>query len=219
MYGIIYKATNKLNGKVYVGQTTFKLEDRIKEHIKSAKRRERKYYFHKAIRKYGEDNFIWEVIAECNSKEELNKTEIEMIRKYNAFGTGYNLSIGGEGNSGLIHSAETRKKLSMYRGERGSFYGKHHTKEVIKRISESQKGIKGFNYGKYGQKSSIARRYIITTPEGKEFLVHGLADFCRNYKVEKLYHANLVKVANGERKHHKGYGCKRIYEELITCQR
>ncbi len=219
MYGIIYKATNKINGKIYIGQTTYPLDIRIKEHIKSTRRRKSRYYFHKAIKKYGEENFKWEIIAKCNSLKELNQSEIDMIKKYKTFECGYNLTIGGEGKSGYKHTDETKKKISeSLKGEKNFFYGKHHTQETIQKISEAQKGKKGFNYGKYGQKSSIAKKYIIVTPEGEKIFVHGLVDFCRNYKKEKLYHADLVKVANGKRKHHKGYKCKRLYEELIICQ-
>jgi len=216
MYGIVYKATNKVNGKVYIGQTTYPLNVRIKEHIKSIRRKKNKYYFHRALKKYGESNFIWKTIARCNSKEELNKVEIVTIKKCKSFGRGYNLSRGGEGNAGFKHSAETKKKLSRIKGEKASFYGKHHTEESKRKISEPQKGEKSFNYGKCGKKSPISKKYLIITPEKDRFFIHGLADFCKNYKKEKLYHSNLIKVANGERYHHKGYKCRRLHEELMN---
>lgn len=56
MYGVIYKATNILNGKCYVGQTTRHLIKRIRGHCTS----DANYYFSRALRKYGEDNFAWD---------------------------------------------------------------------------------------------------------------------------------------------------------------
>ena len=57
---IIYKVTNKINGKSYIGQTTQTLLKRKREHIKSAlRRKEGKNYFHWAIVEYGEENFEW----------------------------------------------------------------------------------------------------------------------------------------------------------------
>lgn len=52
--GIIYRAINKINGKGYIGLTTRSLQERKDEHIKSARIESDNYYFHKAIRKYGE---------------------------------------------------------------------------------------------------------------------------------------------------------------------
>ena len=77
--GLIYKATNKINGKSYVGQTIFTLAERIDGHIKSATKKDSPYHFHKAIRKYGEENFDWETICNCNGHGELNDKEIFYI--------------------------------------------------------------------------------------------------------------------------------------------
>ncbi len=72
-YGIVYKLTNKLNGMPYVGKTTRPLEVRFKEHTKADS------YIGNAICKYGEENFLCEVIEECETPEQLNEREIFWI--------------------------------------------------------------------------------------------------------------------------------------------
>lgn len=96
----IYKATNKINGKSYIGQS-IDFEHRKHTHI----HRRDKYcdpnsLFHKALDKYGEENFEWEILAEIPGKEFANAFEREMIRKYNTYKpNGYNLTKGGDGGS------------------------------------------------------------------------------------------------------------------------
>jgi len=97
MYGIIYKATNKINNKIYIGQTTQSLEDRIYFHKYRAYNELNVTHTHfiNAIRKYGINNFIWEVIDEANTQEELNEKEIYWIKYYNSIENGYNIQPGG----------------------------------------------------------------------------------------------------------------------------
>ena len=75
---IIYKYTNKLNGKIYIGQTVRTLEERLKEHI-----RKNKTIIDKALNKYGVDNFEIEILHKCNDVNELNEKEIYYINLYN----------------------------------------------------------------------------------------------------------------------------------------
>lgn len=70
---LIYKATNIENGKCYIGQTTKTLEHRKREHLDSAKNPI--FRFHRAIKMYGADKFIWEVIDTANTVDELNEKE------------------------------------------------------------------------------------------------------------------------------------------------
>jgi len=64
-----------------------------------------------------------------------------------------------------------------------------------------------------GSKNPLAKKYIITTPEGEEIFVHGIANFCRNYKKEKLYYGDLIGVAKGKLKQCKGYKCRYCTED------
>ena len=100
----IYKYTNKINGKHYIGQS-INLEMRRYAHKSSAFNEKAKDYdaqFHQAIRKYGWDNFDYEVIAELTpeeyTKEGLDTLERYFIKYYNSFNNGYNATEGGDSN-------------------------------------------------------------------------------------------------------------------------
>lgn len=97
MYGIIYKATNKINNKVYIGQTIKTLKERIYMHYYKAENSLNITHTHfiNAIRKYGKDNFDWEIIDQADTQEELNKKEIYWIQFYDSINNGYNIQKGG----------------------------------------------------------------------------------------------------------------------------
>ena len=134
---IIYKVINTINRKVYIGATIQPLEQRKKEHLSRAKQGS-KFTFHVAIRKYGFDNFVWEVLEHCNSVVEMNKREIYYISLYGTYNKkGYNMTKGGDGRRGPL-SEKAKEKL---RGNK-NFLGKTHTLEVRKRLSEVNKGNK-----------------------------------------------------------------------------
>lgn len=94
--GSIYVIKNKCNNKVYIGQTTQRVEERFKQHLKLLKTNS-KQLIHKAIKKYGKENFYYEVlVTNISSLEELNKLEEDFIKKYNSLTpNGYNLCLGG----------------------------------------------------------------------------------------------------------------------------
>lgn len=96
MKGFIYKVTNQVTGKIYIGQTRQTIEARWKQHLEKVKRNIDNTYFHNAIKKYGEEAFKIEVLEECNI-EELDSKEIFYIAKFDTFANGYNLTIGGGG--------------------------------------------------------------------------------------------------------------------------
>ena len=88
----IYKIQNLINGKIYIGQSIH-IKARFNAH-KSEARNGNTRPLYNAIRKYGVENFSFEVIEEC-SKEKLNEREIYWIKKYDSFHNGYNLTPGG----------------------------------------------------------------------------------------------------------------------------
>ena len=79
-YGIIYKATNAVTGKCYIGQTSKKFDKRKIDHKSRANTRNFAISaIYPAINKYGWDNFIWQITEDCFSKEELDEMEYHYI--------------------------------------------------------------------------------------------------------------------------------------------
>lgn len=108
----IYKYTNKINNKVYIGQS-INLEKRKYTHKSSAFNEKANDYnsqFHKAVRKYGLENFSYEVVVEISneeySKEILDDLEKYFIQYYNSFRCGYNATEGGDDNPNRAQKGE-----------------------------------------------------------------------------------------------------------------
>lgn len=147
---VIYKITNTVNNKVYIGQTQRTLETRVREHLQASETGEG-FYLHSAIRKYGWDKFTVEVIAETDNIEILNELEKFYISKYNSNHIGYNLAPGGYTNcmssdkvkayhDRVMRSPEVRAKISATMKDRiaksGGFSAEHrqHVSEGLKRF-------------------------------------------------------------------------------------
>jgi group I intron endonuclease len=214
---IIYKATNLINGKFYIGQTTKSLERRMNQHKSSSNNKD--YAFCRAIKKYGFENFKFEVLCECSSIEELNQKEIDFIRdfKANVNRIGYNMTIGGNGYGC---------------GENHPNFGKKRSEELRIRISESLKGRSKsdesklkMSQAKIGKKKSedakkkmsqakIGRKHPFYDHTIYQFqhLEHGI-EICTKQDLETKFNLKqgcLAKVCKGERNHHKGW---RLYRE------
>lgn len=106
-YGIIYKYTNRVNGRVYIGQTRVP-EKRKSSHDKAVG----DSAFHTAIRYWGVDRFDYEVLQECASADELNRAETEQIKlhKSNEDEFGYNQTSGGAGDT--VWTKEAKENAS-----------------------------------------------------------------------------------------------------------
>lgn len=98
MEGKIYKITNKINGKVYVGQTTKTLEERFQKHCWGTTKND-KYHLNvaikKAIKKYGKENFTIKLIEETETSK-LDEREVYWISFYDSYNKGYNCTLGGQ---------------------------------------------------------------------------------------------------------------------------
>jgi group I intron endonuclease len=120
--GIIYCATNKLNDKKYVGFTSKELSFRMNSHRYDAERGLNSK-FHNAIRKYGWNSFIWEILLESEDNNFLlNEMEAYYIKLLDTYKNGYNLTLGGRGhlggipwNKGIPRTFEIKQKLREQR--------------------------------------------------------------------------------------------------------
>ena len=140
--GIIYYARNKLNGKVYIGQTIKPLRRRKCLH-RSVSSLCGNNYFGRALLKYGLEGFDWEILSPVEAptrlllKEYLNIAEQMFIEQYDSMNRrkGYNSTEGGAGTAGSHHSIEVLKKMSE------AHKGHSHTEETRKQMSETRKNL------------------------------------------------------------------------------
>lgn len=169
----VYIHKNKINNKVYIGQTCQKLSKRWK----CGRGYETSPRFYNAILKYGWNNFEHIIVAEHLSQDEANKKEKELIKQYNSTDDNYGYNITDGGNN-FNHSEETKNKIGLansvsllgnkwtdhqrqiisekFSGEGNPFYGKQHTDQTKQLISEHRKGkCLGEEHHMYGKTHTI----------------------------------------------------------------
>lgn len=144
---IVYKTTNLVNGKIYIGQDS----KNNPNYLGSG------YIFLKAFNKYGKENFKKEILEHCQTKEELNDKEIYWIEKLNSTNSkvGYNIATGGQG------------------GNLGPIIAEKKSKTMKKFIKENPDFLKGENNPNYN--STIYKFYNIRTEEIFEGTLYEIA--------------------------------------------
>jgi group I intron endonuclease len=147
--GFIYKITNTISGKHYIGETVqANPENRWKKHIHSLKTTKGCPALKDAMKKYGVDKFKFEIIIICFDDDRY-KYEKEYIKKFNSqVPNGYNILLGGEiGESrlGIKHTDEAKKKMSdahKRRNEANVNYIKKYKKEDTRTVAEKENDTK-----------------------------------------------------------------------------
>jgi group I intron endonuclease len=146
MFGIIYRITNKITDMSYVGQTVQTLRERWVEHVSHAKNKTTDSYIARAILKYGAENFEIAILQECESREELDFSEVFYVSLLNTkVPNGYNLADGGGGVSGWangkgwVPTEETRRKLSEAGKGNTNALGKKYSAEFRVKVSAALK--------------------------------------------------------------------------------
>lgn len=158
--GYIYKITNLINNKIYIGQTRFNVETRFNQHLYEANKGELQYPLYQAIRKYGEENFKLDIIEEIDETL-LNEREQYWIQYYDSYiknKKGYNCTYGGEGNI-------TIDKIEVYElWDKGLCVQEianqlKHDRSAIRRILQTYKNYSIEESNKRGDKAQATNRF------------------------------------------------------------
>ena len=199
---LVYCATNSHNGKKYVGITTQSFAQRKREHYNRMVRNERQHKFYHALRRYGFDNFTWEVLETFDNKEALRSAECSYISEFNSYHRGYNSTPGGD-----IVTDATRELISRKLKNRIVTWG-HKSKQT-----RLENGTYFGRPGSKGANNPKAKSYLVTAPDGTHEVITGIRQFCRE---QGLSHNLLLSVASGKQTHHKGYKCEHYSEPSTT---
>ena len=168
----IYKATSKTTNKVYIGLSTQTLEKRISQHNSHAFGHQSKYHFHCALRKYGADDFIYEIIEDnIPTFEFLKEREKYWIKYYNSYYNGYNSTFGGEGKQErddemileLFYEGKTTKEIQEITGfDRSTIYMSYKVNGIIEENNKRNSKIQSLRYSRPVDQYSLNGEYIKT---------------------------------------------------------
>ena len=210
----IYKITNKINQKLYIGKTEFSIEKRFKEHCSDAFReRNEKRPLYAAMRKYGIENFEISLVEETDNPEER---EIYWINYYDTYSNGYNATKGGDGKCHYDHNDILCRLLKHpypkdIAEEVGccvdivSLIAKNNNIEVKNKSQEKLKETAKL-IGAYNIKTLELIQIFNSTVEAAEWCFHNKKCTTLNSGVR----GHISEVANGKRKSAYGYFWKYI---------
>lgn len=192
----IYRIHNLVNDKNYIGKSEVSIEARLDEHRIGKKSN---FHLQSAIKKYGIENFEFLVLEEC-SPELCCERERYWIKFYDSFNNGYNDTTGGENESGWKMSKsgiEKRLKKIDFKGENNPFYGRKHSDETRKKISEGRTGNKNPCSGKvWIMNGSESKR--VSKSELQKYLDEGWIKGRYVSSETRRKHAESVKERRGE---------------------
>lgn len=192
----LYKITNIINNKVYIGQTNN--NRRWSQHKWFAKNPEKTNMpISFAINKYGSINFHYQIIATCLTYDDANYLEVLLINQYESHistNKGYNVSLGG---NNAPWTEERKEHMSeLFAGENNPFFGKTHSPETLQLMSEAKLGKPSPNKGKTGYYSEEALSKMIAASTGRKQSVETLAKRFSPEAREKMRQAKLGKPGN-----------------------
>jgi group I intron endonuclease len=209
----IYKITNTVNNKIYIGQTIGDIKKRFKKHLSQVNCKNVCSALYAAFNKYGKDNFYIEsLIVGDYSKDELNELEIFYIKKYNSLSpNGYNLQSGG--NSFIVIESvkiQTSKKL---KGR--EIRWKNKISESVKLLwknseyREKQTLQRHEKRGKY--RDGIKKDKLRVNIDIDSFIIDYLnyitiVDLCEKYKISSATIYRLIKEKKIKK---RGYKCNK----------
>lgn len=148
----IYKITNKINGKIYIGKHIDRSKNAADDYMGSG------ITIKKAQKRYGIENFTKDILEEC-TKENVNSREIFWIDKLQStnHNIGYNIAKGGEGGDTFTHNPKAeilRKQFSeRVKGDKNPNFGKNHSKKRKQQIRKANTNLIYWNNGKINKRS------------------------------------------------------------------
>lgn len=171
----IYKITNIINGKCYIGQSVniHKRWNNHKSACYNTNAHEYNYYLYRAMRKYGIENFTFEIIEEC-SQELLDEREIFWISYYDSYVNGYNETEGG--NYAKHYIKITPQQLTEI--DNLLKCSQLSIQEIADRFQVSYEMIQGINTGRHWHRNNIdypIGNYIIGLNRNKK---SSTANYC-----------------------------------------
>lgn len=217
-----YKITNTDNGKVYIGAST-NLRDRRQQHDYDLRHGRHSNKEMQADHDENPDAFRFDVIEFCDP-ENLTELERKYIAEYDSMNPNYGYNRESGGNKGKTVSDETKKIWSEHRSNGGAgMFGKHHTEETKKKMSENRRGIRISDEAirrmaetKRGKKMSLearmkmsaARKGRKATSKQCEALARARANRVFNEESrKKMSLARIGKYRGEENKYHKDIIC------------
>lgn len=189
-YFYLYKITNLINGKVYIGQSV-NPQARWRRHKSDAKLGKNKKHLANAIRKYGARNFAFEVIAQSKTLEGIDQAEIDCIQQHKSSDKkyGYNIALGGNGKR--IVSEETKKKIAQF------MTGRKPSEETKRRRSQSMMGKNaGEKNGMFGTASEDASCAKLILAQANEIRKEYSAGGTSSPKLAKKYGVSKKTILN-----------------------
>lgn len=158
---IVYLISNSITNKVYVGYTKYILEKRWSQHCKNAMKSKTNTPFYNAIRKYGTDIWVHSILETCALATEAKTQEVLYIEKYNSYKNGYNATLGGDGNHGIVMSEESNKKRSQaLKGIPKNYkrmHGKRHSAETIKKMKKPKVNKNAYQTDSFKEKMRLVQ--------------------------------------------------------------
>jgi len=143
---VIYKFTNKVNDKSYIGYTKYDIEHRWEQHCRLAGKDADNRAFYNALRKYGTDCWNKEVLTITSDVSEAKKLEGEYITEFDSYNNGYNNTLGGDGFSGKHREESKRKTSQALKGVPKNYdrkaMGLTLSEETKQKISKAHTGMK-----------------------------------------------------------------------------
>jgi group I intron endonuclease len=194
----VYKIINKINNKIYIGSSQRNLEVRLQRHFSKANSGSASS-LHKAIRKYGKENFVIELIEQFQTKKEMFEAEIKYISIFNTFKSdqGYNDTVGGEGGN--------------------TNGGKKFDDEWKVNISKSIIGKSNFNKRRFSQEVELEICRLYVEEENSTYALGKAFNCGRNLILAILDRNKIVKRISNYTGHKNGKGIFTEEQELEIC--